>query len=182
MNAFSTISRVLIVTAVVAVSAAQASDPGKPQSSKQQMMDEKVKRYLADLVVPVAVRELLKDQNPYISPVAEAAAVTWLHGHLPIGDRRDDQAAGEYSDAVKYFIANVSSRELAVFVAANTRFNKQYFADGCEDYVGAIPYVGQPVSKTIKKISPSIVETAHNSIAASVKTGKPTLELTISLI
>jgi hypothetical protein len=167
MNAFRTISRVLVVTAVVAVSAASASQ-----------VDEKVKKYVAQLVAPVAVKELLKDQNPYISPVAEAAVATWLNGHLPTQDRKKGQEAGEYyGETVRYFGANAASRELAVLVAANTRLNKKNFEDACDTYVGEkVPYVGKPASKIIKKIAPSVVESAHNSIALSVKEGKPAFE------
>lgn len=173
MNAFRIISRVLVVTAVVAVGSAQASDV-----KRQQARDEKVKQYVAQLVAPVAVKELLKDQNPYISPVAEAAVATWLNGHLPTKDRKQGQEAGEYyGETVRYFGANAASRELAVLVAANTKLNKKNFEDACDTYVGEkVPFVGKPASKIIKKIAPSLVESAHNSIALSAKEGKPAFE------
>jgi hypothetical protein len=168
MNTFRTVSRVLVVTAIVCVSSASA-------------IEDEINYFIFKLVAPVAAKEILKNQSPYLSPIAEGMIATFLN-HMPKDSHKDYAPfTDRYWDTGKYLAANVTSRELAVLVAANTRLNKDYFAEGCDAYVGAVPYVGKPTSKIIKKITPSVVETAHNSIAASVKAGQPTLEMSFTL-
>lgn len=176
MNVFRTISRGLVVTAVVFVGNASA-------------VDKNIKEVIVKFVAPVLTKEVLKNQNPHLSAIAEAGVATYVNGHFSMPDFGSSSTENgqvkknnnDFNETLKYFGANVTSRELAAIVAANTRFNKKYFEEGCDEYIGAVQYIGKPVSETIKKITPTIVETTHNSIAASAKKGKATLEFTISL-
>ena len=177
MNAFRTISRVLVVTAVVFVGTTSAAQGGSNNKNKAQLNYHHLDR-AARLAAPVLTKELLKGQNVYFSAVGEAAVATAVNGHLSLAIAQS-QAHGQ--SAAQYFAANAVSRALAATVAANTRLNRKNFEDVCDLYIGAVPYVGTPVSETIKKVTPSIVETAHNSVAASVKNRELTLEFSITL-
>ena len=176
MNAFRTISRVLVVTAVVFVGTTSAAQGGLNNKNKAQLNYHHLDR-AARLAAPVLTKELLKGQNVYFSAVGQAAVATMVNGHMPL---TMDQLQTEGLTAAQYFAVNTSSRTLAAAVAANTRLNKKYFDDTCDDYIGAVPYVGQPVSETIKKVMPSVIETAHNSIAASIKNRQASIEVSFT--
>ena len=176
MNAFRTISHLLVASVVVIAGSAHAIIDQKSQKD--------LKQNFIRHVIPLLAREALKDQNPHVAAIVEGGVATLVNGHLLPKNSKETTALtqADYKDAAKYFVTNVSSRELAMAIAAYTRFNKKYLEACCDEYVGAVPYVGQAVSETIKKITPTIIETAHNSLAATVKAGQPAVEFTIRLI
>ena len=146
MNAFRTISHVLVATAVVFVSSASAVV--EAELAKEFAAIKFALKYNA----PMVTNKALKNQNPYLSAFAE--------GTVAAAVRKQDMSLTQ-QDGV-FLLANAGARSVKTLIANNTGVNAQYLENVCDQNLP------ESVSTVVKYLAPMGLEFVYNSIAGSV--------------